>query len=374
MRRLSCSIGAVLAAACSTILASAGCAGPAPTPSEAQRVGDATIEVATAAVETVQAPSDKASGPEKPNPGEPNVITISAVGDCAIGDLHYGAGAPGSFAAKLAEVPSPLDYPFEKVRKIFEYDDLTIANLEGTFTERKAWSNPVFSIRGKPEWAAMLPRASIEVVDVYNNHSFDYGPEGHEDTKAALKAAGVAYFGKNSIDRRTIKGINVVNLGYLGGPEETMRLMVADVKREVGAETIVIVSFHWGVEAFYATHPDQVRLGRAAIDAGADLVLGHHPHVLQGIETYKERHIVYSLGNFVFGANSQPKDMDSIIYQERLHVANGKVARAEHQIIPVRISSAKDRNDFQPMLLEGEEAARVRKKVEDLSAKLPRRP
>lgn len=348
------------------------CAGPAP--SEAQTVGDTTLDVAAAATETVAAPSDKLAAPVKPNTGDPNVITLSAVGDCAIGDLHYGAGAPGSFAAELASVPDPLDYAFANVRKIFEYDDLTIANLEGTFTERKAWSNPVFSIRGKPEYAAMLPRAGIELVDVYNNHSFDYGIEGHEDTKSALKAAGVGYFGKDAIDRRTVKGVKIVTLGYLGGPEGTKAQMLADLKREVGPGAIVIVSFHWGVEAFYATHPDQVRLGRAAIDAGADLVLGHHPHVLQGIETYRDRHIVYSLGNFVFGANSQPKDMDSIIYQERFHLGEGKVKRVDNEIIPVRISSVTNRNDFRPVVLEGPEATRVREKVDDLSKKLPKRP
>lgn len=302
------------------------------------------------------------------------MITVSAVGDCAIGDLHYGAGAPGSFAAELAKSDAPMDYAFANVRKIFEYDDLTIANLEGTFTERKAWSNPVFSIRGKPEYAAMFPRAGVEIVDVYNNHSFDYGVEGHEDTKLALTAAGVGFFGKDAVDRRTIKGMKIVNLGYLGGPEGTMAQMLRDVKREVGANTIVIVSFHWGVEAFYATHPDQVRLGRAAIDAGAALVLGHHPHVLQGIETYQGRHIVYSMGNFVFGANSQPKDMDSIIYQERFHIAAGKVASVENSVIPIRISSVTNRNDFRPVLLDGEEARRVKAKVDDLSQKLPQRP
>jgi poly-gamma-glutamate synthesis protein (capsule biosynthesis protein) len=350
----------------------AACAGPAP--SEVHTVGPTTLEVAAAATESVSdAPQDKNAG-AKASVGEANVITISAVGDCSLGDLHYGAGAPGSFAAELEAAEAPMDYAFANVRKVFEYDDLTIANLEGTFTERKAWSNPVFSIRGKPTYAQMLPRASVEVVDVYNNHSFDYGIEGHEDTKAALKAAGVGYFGKKEVDRRTVKGMQIVNLGYLGGPEGTEAQMVRDVKRELGENTIVIVSFHWGVEAFYATHPDQVRLGRAAIDVGADLVIGHHPHVLQGIESYKGRHIVYSLGNFVFGANSQPKDMDSIIYQERFHIAAGNVQRVDNAIIPVRISSVSHRNDFRPMLLDGEEARRVRAKVDDLSKKLPKRP
>jgi poly-gamma-glutamate synthesis protein (capsule biosynthesis protein) len=342
--------------------------------SEAQRFEEAPVVVMAAAPpgeaagEAARAPG--AGAPESAAPSEPDVITLSAVGDMAIGDLHYGAGAPGSYAAELAAQADPYTYSFSAVRHVFEKDDLTIGNLEGTFTERKAWSNPVFSIRGKPEYAKMLPLAGVDIVDVYNNHSFDYGAEGHEDTKRALEAVGMGYFGKDVVDRRTIKGMKIVNLGYLGGPEGTKKQMLADIARELGPSTIVIVSFHWGVEAFYATHPDQVMLGRAAIDAGAELVLGHHPHVLQGIETYKGRHIVYSLGNFVFGANSQPKDMDSIIFQERFHLKGGAVDRVESKMLPVRISSVTNRNDFKPVLLEGEEAARVIAKVEKLSKAL----
>ena len=170
--------------------------------------------------------------------------------------------------------------------------------------------------------------------------------------------------------RLLIKGMKVVNLGYLGGPAGTQGRVEADVAREKGPGTIVIVSFHWGVEGFYATHPDQQSLGRATIDAGADLVLGHHPHVLQGIETYKGRHIVYSLGNFVFGANSQPKDTDSLIYQERFIVDDGEVTAREQTLIPVRISSTPSQNDFRPVVVEGDDARRILAKVAKLSAAL----
>ena len=312
------------------------------------------------------------AAPEPPSPQArtPTVITISAVGDCAIGDLHYGAGAPGSFAARLAEVDDPIGYPFSGIGDVFHRDDLTIANLEGTFTTREAWHNPVFSIRGKPSYAAMLKRGGVDLVDIDNNHADDYGPDGHEDTKRALDDAGVSYFGRKIVDRRDIKGMTIVNLGYLGGPAGTRERVVRDIKRERKPGTIVIASFHWGIEAFYATAPDQTRLGRAAIDAGADLVLGHHPHVLQAIETYKGRHIVYSLGNFVFGANSQPKDTDSIIYQERFTIEDGAVTAFDNAVIPVAISSSRSQNDFRPVLLSGDEAARVEQKIAKLNQKL----
>jgi len=336
--------------------------GCATTPAETLRggaVAEATANL-TAPVRAEEPPGEDGS----------REIVLHAVGDCAIGDLHHGAGAPGSFAAQIAEADDPMGYPFAGVADLFAQDDLTIANLEGTFTNRKTWQNPVFSIRGAPENAQMLVRGGVELVDVENNHAFDYGVQGHEDTKAALNTAGVAFFGRDTVDRRTIKGMKVVNLGYLGGPKGTRAKMVADVEREAGPGAIVIVSFHWGVEGYYATHPDQRRLGRAAIDAGASLVLGHHPHVVQGIETYDGRPIVYSMGNFVFGANSRPADMDSFIYRVRFELDGRTLRSVEGEVIPVRISSDPKRNDFRPHLLDGTEAQRVRDKIGELSAKL----
>jgi poly-gamma-glutamate capsule biosynthesis protein CapA/YwtB (metallophosphatase superfamily) len=338
-----------------------------PTPEAAPKLAEACTTQAAGVGRATGTPIAGTPIAEAPPPKDQHTITISAVGDCAIGDLHHGAGAPGSFAAQLAAVDDPLSYPFSAVAETLQADDLTIANLEGTLTTHKAWQNPVFSIRGKPEYAQMLKRGGVDLVDLDNNHSHDYGVQGHEDTKLALTNADVAYFGRGTVDRRTIKGVEVVNLGYLGGPAGTRKQVVADVARESQTAAIVIVSFHWGVEGFYATHPDQRSLGRAAIDAGATLVLGHHPHVLQGIETYKGRRIVYSLGNFVFGANSQPQDMDSIIYQERFEVAEGKVESRGQRIIPVRISSDKTRNDFRPVILEPEEAQVVLRKLQKLS-------
>jgi len=295
------------------------------------------------------------------------VITVSAVGDCALGDLQHGAGAPGSMSAHLDAVDDAMAYPFSRVREVLAHDDLTIANLEGVLTERRGFQNDVFSVRGRPDWAAMLVNGSVELVNLANNHSHDYGEAGYQDTKAALEAAKVAYFGRGTVDRRRIKGVDVVNLGYLGGPEGTLERMQRDVRREKREGTIVIVTFHWGVEGFYALHPEQWKLGRGAIDAGAELVIGHHPHVLQGIESYRGRHIVYSLGNFVFGANSTPGDTDSLIYQERFHLDGGRVARVEQVLIPVKFSGNRRANDFRPMLLEGAERERVLAKVAELS-------
>jgi len=278
--------------------------------------------------------------------------------------------APGSFARRLAEVDDPPSYPFSDVVKVLSHDDLTIANLEGTLTLARLPHNHVYAVRGKPANATMLRAGSVELVNLDNNHTDDFGPAGYADTKRALEQAGVGYFGRGLIDRRVVRGVEIVNLGYRGGAPDVRARMTREVGRESAHGELVIVSFHWGVEGYYATHPTQYALGRAAIDAGAALVVSHHPHVLQGIEHYRGRNIAYSLGNFVFGANSQPADTDSIIYQQRFTVEAGRITSVRQEIIPVRISTERSHNDFRPVLLTGVEAHRVLAKVARLSAAL----
>ncbi|MBW2525335.1 MAG: CapA family protein [Deltaproteobacteria bacterium] len=357
-----------LALLLSLVVCSTACADPAPAParSELSSRVEQQVERSVSAPTAAPAPAAAAAPPAE----EEITITVSAIGDCAIGDLRRGGGAPGSFRARLAEVDDPTGYPFSGVAEVLRADDLTIANLEGTLTEHQGYANDVFAIRGKPEYAQMLVRGGIDLVNIENNHAHDYGPVGHADTKAALTAAGVPYFGGKHVDRREVEGVRIVNLGYLGGPAGTREKMERDVERERPDADLLIVSFHWGVEGWSVTHPDQIRLGRAAVDAGADLVLGHHPHRLQGIEAYRDRHIVYSLGNFVFGANSQPEDTDSVIAQERFTLRDGKLLRTEQRLLPASISSDPRVNDFRPMLLEGSEARRVLDKIQSLSLAL----
>jgi poly-gamma-glutamate synthesis protein (capsule biosynthesis protein) len=349
-----------------------GCGASPPLAGNA-RVGLTAVRhvVAEAAASVTRRAAATAPAPQQTNAERSDWITISAVGDCAIGDLEGTAGAPGSFAHRLAQVSDPMRYPFSGIGSIFHDDDLTIANFEGTLSDSRLALNKVFPIRGKPGYATMLPLAGIDVVDVDNNHSGDFGERGYEDTLRALDAAGIESFGRGRVDRRRIKGIEVVNLGFLGGrPESTLKSAVRAVKREKKPDNLVIVSFHWGVESLYAVHPEQKQLGHAVVDAGADLVLGHHPHVLQGIEQYKGRPIVYSLANFVFGANSQPEDNDSIIYQARFRVEQGVVVERGERIIPVRTSGDPRINDFRPVLLDGAKGERVMNKLDALSGKL----
>jgi hypothetical protein len=349
-------------------------------PAAAESAAQAANLVAPALDSTAAAPPNASTAPVSAQPGSTGakshagdgVVTLSAVGDCTLGDPAGSELAPGSFHDVLAKHGGDLAYPFSGVRALLEDDDLTIANLEGTLTTRPARTDIPFAFRGKPEFARMLPLGSVELVALANNHMNDCGPRGMADTLAALEAEKVGYFGLGHVDKRTIDGIEVVNLGWTGGRDEILGEVQKAVREHKRDDRLVIVSFHWGIENEHAVNSVQLKLGRGAIDAGADLVLGHHPHVLQGIETYEGRTIVYSLGNFVFGGNARPAELDTVIFRARFEKRDGKVVELGHELVPVSVSGNRAQNDFRPVPLEGTDAERVRENVARYSASLPR--
>jgi len=353
VQRLLCVLSGMLLAACAD-------AASDPKPSTASPVAEA---------ETDERKADVAAEHQEPPPkaDEPPTVVISAVGDCTIGGQWAARRAPGSFQFEMTE-RGDYAYPFSGVLSTLEEDDLTIANLETTLTDEPAIDDGAIRFQGKPEYVEVLKRGSVELVNLANNHTGDCGPKGFEDTKRVLESADVGFFGEGHIDRRTIHGIEVVNLGYRGGALTVQRQVEREVKAQKRDDNLVIVSFHWGIEEYTATNTVQLRLGRTAVDAGADLVLGHHPHRLQGIQTRRGKRIVYSLGNFVFGGHSRPEDYDSMIYRAKFTLVDGKVVPDGERLIPVSISSsAPKRNDFRPVLLEGDEKARVLENVEKYS-------
>ncbi|EYF06795.1 CapA family protein [Chondromyces apiculatus] len=300
------------------------------------------------------------------------VVRLSAVGDCTLGTELRSRWGQGSFHMEMQARGGDLSYPFSGVAPVFAQDDLTIANLETTLTSREPSGPPRgLQFRGDPGWARMLVLGGVEVVSVANNHANDLGPRGFTDTLQALNEVGVGAFGFGHVDRRVVQGVEVVNLGYTGGdPSLVMRDMARSVKQHKRPDNLVIVSFHWGGEGVYQPNGDQILLGHGAVDAGADLVLGHHPHVMQGIERYRGREIVYSLGNFVFGGHSNPEDKDTFIYQATFALQAGQVSQTGSTAIPARMSSVTDRNDYRPVVLEGAEGERVLGKLQELSARL----
>ena len=212
-------------------------------------------------------------------------------------------------------------------------------------------------------------------MNTANNHSHDYGEQSFTDTMEALDNEGIVHFGYDETQVMDVKGVKVGLVGIYELNDhlertEQLKQNIARVKEE-GAQ-LVIVIFHWGNEKEEVPDTNQMTLGRLAIDEGADLVCGHHPHVLQGIEEYKGKNIVYSLGNFCFGGNSYPSDMDSMIFQQTFTIdQDGVKADNVTNIIPCSISSDYSYNNYQPTPAEGEEADRIMQKIEERSSWIP---
>ena len=300
-------------------------------------------------------------------------ITISAAGDCTLG-TDEGFNYKRSFKGKYDAVQDPA-YFFQNVQPVFAQDDLTIVNMEGTLTEETTREPKQFAFKGDAEYAKILTAGAVETANLANNHSFDYGKKSYEDTITALEAEGISSFG---YERTAVMDIKGVKLGLAGVYELAEHIdckqdlldNIASLK-EQGAQ-IIIVSFHWGQEKENVPNDVQVELAHTAIDNGADLVLGHHPHVLQGIEEYKGKNIVYSLGNFCFGGNSAPSDMDTMIFQQTFTVKDGKLQEDNvTNILPCKISSAYEEgyNNYQPILAEGEQKEKIFERLSEYSQK-----
>lgn len=296
-------------------------------------------------------------------------ITVSCAGDCTLGtDSAFG----GVTLPVEAENQGDYAYFLRNVKPYFENDDLTIVNFEGTLTERGSREDKTFAFRGKPEYTKILTEGSVEAVTLANNHSRDYGEVSLEDTRKYLEEAGIVWFENLTTRVMDIKGVKVGLVGLYalnGTAERNLPKAMEQVKRD-GAE-IIIVQVHWGIEGNNYPEDSQISLAHSAIDYGADLVIGHHPHVLQGIEQYKGRMIAYSLGNFCFGGNQNPRDKDTMIFRQNFTVKNGKLTNADdYEIIPCSISSASGRNNYQPTPAEGGEKDRIINKIQGFSKKL----
>lgn len=296
-------------------------------------------------------------------------ITISTLGDCTLGtDANFSTA--NSFNAY--DEANGHDYFFKNVKSILEEDDVTFANLEGTFTTSNDRQDKQYAFKGDPDYTEILTDGSVEVVTLANNHSGDYGEQGLADTETALEEAGIDYCIGDTI---TVKEVNGIKIAFIGifvnyGTDDSENQLRSDIEnaKKQGAE-LIITAFHWGSEK--ATQPDETQqfLAHTAIDCGADLVVGHHPHVLQGIEKYNGKYIAYSLGNFCFGGNSNPSDMDTMIFRQTFTISGDGAAEDDDvTVIPCRISSDQSYNNYQPTPAEGEAAASIIARLNEYSA------
>jgi poly-gamma-glutamate capsule biosynthesis protein CapA/YwtB (metallophosphatase superfamily) len=277
------------------------------------------------------------------------------------------------------------DYPYAQVRQFFSGSQIVFGNLEGPLTDRGTpEQDKKFVFHSPPaKVSAALKSAGFNVVSLANNHTLDYGAEGLAQTVETLDAIGIQHAGAGAdlmAARKpallTINGQRIAILAYsLTLPENyyagTKRAGTAfahedevhdDIVAARKQADIVLVSFHWGQEGKTVLREYQTRIGHLAIDSGASAVIGHHPHILQGIERYKGGIILYSMGNFTFGSYSGHSTR-SAIAQLRFHA--GRLQQL--QMIPINVNNFEVQ--FQPQPLQGKEADAVIANLQKLSAK-----
>lgn len=338
------------------LLLLAGCGSsevPAETTTPATTIPETTVP-------ETEAPT---TAPTETEPQEERFL-LTFVGDCTFGSNPKNKYALSSFENTIGE---NWAYPFANVLSYFENDDCTLVNLEGTLTETGTRVQKAFNFKGPPEYVNILTENSVEAVTLANNHSMDYGKEGYANTTATLDAAGVPYVGQNSSTVITLESgltIGIYGTVYFSMDVEHMVSEITAMK-EQGVDVIIFAP-HWGAEGYYKPNNVQTDAGRAAIDAGAHIVWGTHPHVLQPIEEYNGGIIYYSLGNFSFGGNMYPDDYDTaLIQQEIIRYPDGTVTLGENTVVPCCLTSEKGHNNFQPTPYEqgSEQYNRVLKKL-----------
>ncbi len=290
------------------------------------------------------------------------LITLTATGDFTVGgDSRKSSNI---WDAELKKHDGDYQFAMQNIRDILLADDLTIVNFEGTLTESKhvpsSKKNNQFLFSAPPEYVNMLTENGIEAVALENNHVLDHGEDVYIETQTHLSNAGVVWSGDGELGVIEVKGVQIAMLSYLciDRYEQLWEAVPADIMAAKAQYPLVIVNFHWGNELDYHPTDNQIKMGRLAVDSGADLVLGHHSHRIQPIEQYKGVYICYSLANFCFAGNSKPSDMTSYLFQTRFRVREGEngqeITNEGFIIIPIRISSRADKNDFIPTVITKE--------------------
>ena len=307
-------------------------------------------------------------------------ITISAVGDCTLG-RNYKMQFENSWDDMFLKYGA--EYFLQNVEDVFNEDDITIANLEGVLSESAPRQETFFRQKkgkiaektychlGRPVYLSALTLGGVDVVSFANNHNIDYGLQGFEDTLDACDFYNlpVAYY--DHVVRMNISGITVgiasIDATYcsLDIVESYLRNAISDLEVDCN---LIIVCMHWGQNYETIPNDEQRYLGHLCVDLGADMVIGHHAHILQGIERYKGRYIFYSLGNFTYGGRAVPRDVDTMIAQQTFTFVDGHLMIDDNMtILPCWMSTKTEINDFCPVIKDDPEATAIIEKINDLS-------
>ncbi len=294
-------------------------------------------------------------------------VRMTFLGDCTLGGEEKNARSSLGFPRVVEE--NGMDFPFRALTGLMEGDDLTLANLEVVLSGRKLKKEKKkFNFIGKPEYTEILRLGNIECVTVANNHTHDYGNEGYADTKAALEEAGIAWLGTDAPALwRSDDGLLVGFLGVnysLTGNRFKLYEKQAQLLKDLGCSVLITI-MHAGTE-YSTTPPDnyQAQIVQRAAQVGCSLVVGHHPHVIQGWDMKDGMPVVYSLGNCSFGGTTFAKDSDAMVLQAELVFESGVLQDIVLTFRPISITSDTRHNNYSPRLLEGDEAERALGKME----------
>ena len=314
------------------------------------------------------------------------MIKFSAIGDIALFGEYK----------KIIEKKG-IDYPFSLISKYFKERDLTFGNLEVPISDKgKPDSSKPISLCAPPSALEVLKSAKINYVSLANNHSYDFGKEAFFDTQNRLRSANISFMGvgENLLGSRrpvyfkngntliailaynsyATNGRNIANRFSGGIAPLEYKFIKSDIqsikKKHDGC--IILISLHWGIEMSNYPTPFQRDLARKLIDKGANLIIGHHPHVLQGIEGYNNGLIVYSLGNFCFPDVRSPY-FNNIVYKQGMNNRESIILNCNfednklinYNIVPIIINK-----NLQPEIVKNKEAKIILKKIKILSAPL----
>ena len=294
-------------------------------------------------------------------------VTLTFVGDCTLGGEDWLINREGSFHDYARK--EGYTYFFEKMRDFFSEDDLTIINFEGVLKDDSRDAvNKTYCFRGPTDFARILPLSSIEAVNLDNNHTLDYGKRGKTSTVEALTGAGVHVFDELTPYIFEKDGIKIAFFGmqrvHFFSLREQLKEQIRILREEEGVNAIIF-SQHAGTE-YSSQHTNaQIDLAHKLIDMGADFIAGSHPHVVQGMDIYKNRTICYSLGNFAFGGNASVKAIETVVVDAALTFDDdGTYLGQQLTLYPANISGTYPQNNFQPILVSGDAAQAVMKLIQ----------
>lgn len=331
-------------------------------------ISKTTLKIETTKEEIIQE--------EKKIPPQKKEILITAAGDFTLGtDDSFDKST--SLPAAVSASGNDYSHLLKNVKDIFKNDDYTLINLETTFTNSDAKLDKgheiQFHFKGPSEFVKILTSSYIEGVTISNNHIYDYGQQGFNDTIKTLEDNNIDITGEGYIIEKEIKGIKFAFLGYQvwDNGQKIKDKISTDIKtlKDKGTQ-VIIPYFHWGIERNSKPAEYQIDLAHFSIDSGASMVLGSHPHVIQTIENYKGKLIAYSLANFCFGGNSNPSDKRTFILQSKFNFEGDSLKDIDYKVIPATISSVSHKNDYIPTISTGEKRKSILDYINSLSPTL----